>query len=142
MKTIESVFSNHVVKSTNKALGDVFYFSHFAIIEFNEGVHIDIHNSTGILDDLIDYFGVSRPFGIISNRINSYSVDILDAKSIVNKIENLHTYAVVAHDLASQMSAEIERSFCLSENIIYSCLDEAIYKVYDKVKGEMITYSD
>ena len=42
MKIDESDFSSHIVKSIQKELGSIFFFNHIAVIEFNEGAHIDI----------------------------------------------------------------------------------------------------
>ncbi|AUP81217.1 hypothetical protein [Flavivirga eckloniae] len=138
MKIAESDFSNHIVKSVQKKLGNVFFFKHIAVIEFNEGVHIDINNSSEFFDELINYFGNSRPFGVIANRINSYSINLMDAKLFKQKIRSLCYYAVVAYNNAGKMNAEIEDSFCHADKISYDCIHEAMTKVYSKVKNDIL----
>ncbi|WP_034045097.1 hypothetical protein [Wocania ichthyoenteri] len=135
MKIIDSDFSNHIMKSVKKDLGDIFFFNHIAVIEFNEGVHVDINNSTEIFDEINAYFGSEKPFGVIANRINSYSVKLLDADLFRGKVKNLCTYAVVSYNLAGKMNADIENSFCLSDNISYDSIKDAINNVHDKIKN-------
>ncbi|MFD1162081.1 hypothetical protein [Hwangdonia seohaensis] len=134
MRIIESEFSNHIIKSVQKDLGNIYFFNHIAVVEFNEGVHVDIDNSKEIFDEINTYFGTAKPFGVIANRVNSYSVKLLDADLFRKKVKNLCSYAVVSYNLAGKMNAEIENSFCLSENISYNSIKEAINNVYGKVK--------
>lgn len=138
MKTIESDFSNQIIKSVKNKLGNIFFLSDIALIEFDEGVHVDINNSTDLFKQINDYFGLSKPFGVITNRINSYSVNLLDAELFRQKVKNLCAYAVVSHDLAGKMNAEMENSFCISENINFDSLYTAYYKVHSKVKSQSL----
>ncbi|CAH8283126.1 hypothetical protein EV196_102100 [Mariniflexile fucanivorans] len=126
MKISASVFSNHILNSKKLNLGDIYFFHNFAVVEFNEGVHIDIYNSDQIFDELNNYYGYSKPFGVIANRVNSYSVNLLDIDLFREKSKNLCAYAVVGHNFASKMNAVIENSFCENDTINYDNLHEAI----------------
>lgn len=138
MKIAESDFSSHIIESVQKELGSIFFFKHIAVIEFNEGAHIDINNSSEFFDELIRYYGYSRPFGVIANRTNSYSVKLLDADLFVKKIKNQFYYAVVGHNMASIMNAEIENRFCSSQQIKYDSIHEAMNNIYSKVKNDIL----
>ena len=138
MKIIESDLSNHIIKTAEKELGNLYFFNHVAVIEFNEGTHVDINNSSEIFEELKSYFGVSRHFGVVANRINSYSVNLLDTPLFREQAKNLCAYAVVGHNAASKMNAQIENGFCLSENINYDNVYEAIDNVYSKVKNKIL----
>ncbi len=142
MKIIESDFSNYIIKSKQKELGSIFFFNHIAVIEFNEGVHIDINNSSEIFDELKTYFGDSRPFGVVANRVNSYSVKLLDIDLFRQKAKNLRGYAVVGHNKASKMNAEIENKFCLSDKINYDTIHEAMNSIYSEVKKDILLSLD
>lgn len=133
----KSNVNNHIVKSVKKNLGDIYFFNHIAVIEFNEGVHIDIKASEEFFEELNLYFGTSRPFGVITNRVNSYSVKLMDINLFKEKSKNLCSYAVVGHTTASKMNAEIENGFCLAEKTNYDSLYEAIDTVYNKVKANI-----
>ncbi|MFI1773543.1 hypothetical protein [Thalassobellus citreus] len=134
MKIIESDFSNQILKFVQNQLGNIFFFNHIAVVELNEGVHFDINNSSLIIDELNSYFGESKPYGVIANRINSYSVNLLDTPLFKKRAKNLYAYGVVAHDLASKMNAEMENDFCLSTKVNYDTINEAIDNVYNKIK--------
>ena len=138
MKIIESDISNHIVKAVQKDIGNIFFFNHIAVVEFNEGVHVDINNSTEIFDEINTFFGAAKPFGVIANRINSYSVKLLDVSLFREKVKNLCSYAVVSYNLAGKMNAEIENNFCLSENISYDTIYDALNNVYSKVKNNTL----
>ncbi len=138
MKIIESDFSNQIIKSVHKDIGNIFFFNDIVIIEFNEGVHVDINNSVEVFNEIKSYFGAARPFGVIANRINSYSVKLLDANLFREKVKNLSAYGVVGYNLAGKMNAEIENNFCLSENVNYDCIREAINNVSNKVKNDTL----
>jgi len=135
MKIIDSDFSNHIIKSVQKDLGNIFFFNHIAVVEFNEGVHVDINNSAEIFDEINAYFGTAKPFGVIANRVNSYSIKLLDVDLFREKVKNLCSYGVVSHNLAGKMNAEIESLFCLSEKICFDSIPDAINTVYSKVKN-------
>jgi hypothetical protein len=137
MKIIESEFSQHILKSEKISLGDIHFFNHIAVIEFSEGVHIDIHNVSEIFKKLISHFGISRPFGIIANRVNSYSINLLDINSFKEIMNNLCAYGVVSHNSASAMNAEIESNFCSRENIHFKNISDGVNFVYSRVKTKI-----
>lgn len=142
MKITESDFSNQIVKHAQTKLGDIYFFNHIAIIEFNEGVHIEINNSTEIFKELKQHFGEEKPFGVISNRINSYSVKLLDIPLFKRKLQNLDAYAVVGYNSASKMNATIENAYCLSYKTDYDNVYEAIDMVHKKVKYGVLVSLD
>ncbi|WP_203257053.1 hypothetical protein [Hyunsoonleella ulvae] len=138
MKIIESDFSNQIVKFVQNKLGNIFFFNHIAVVELNEGIHFNINNAPLILEELKSYFGDTKPFGVIANRVNSYSVDLLDTPKYRNEIKNLKSYGVVGHDAASKMNATIENDFCMSEKVDYDTIYDAINHVYNKVKNSKL----
>ena len=80
-------------------------------------MHIDINNVSQIHKKLSSFYGPSRPFGILANRVNSYSIDLLDLNSFKQIMDNLCAYGIISHNLASAMNADIESKFCSRENI-------------------------
>ncbi len=137
MKTINSNIAKHVTKSVNSDLGDLYFFNHIAIVEFCEGIHVDINNVKEFLSETINHFGTQRPFGLIANRVNSYSISLMDLNLFKSKLENLSNYGVVGNCTASKMNAEIENSFCKAKSINYNTLYEAVDTIYSKVKSEI-----
>jgi predicted DNA-binding protein (MmcQ/YjbR family) len=134
MKIIESDLSNQIVAFVQNKLGNIFFFNHIAVIELNEGIHFNIKNAPVILNELKAYFGEIRPFGVVANRINSYSVDLLDTPKYKATLKNLISYGVVGHDAASKINATIESSFCEAEKVDHDTIYDAINNVYNTVK--------
>ena len=135
MKIIESDFSNQILKFVTNSLGNIFFFNHIAVVELNEGIHFNTDNASLVIDELESYFGETQPYGVIANRVNSYSVDLLNTPKYKEKAKNLYAYGVVGHDLAGKMNAEIENNFCVSEKVDYDNIYDAINNVYNKVKN-------
>lgn len=135
MKILESDFSNQIVEFVQNKLGNIFFFNHIAVVELNEGVHFSMNNASVIINELKTYFGENKPFGVVANRVNSYSVDLLDTPKYREEVKNLKSYGVVGHDAASKMNATMENDFCASEKVDYDSIYDAINQVYNKVKN-------
>jgi len=138
--TIEkSNVANHIVKQIQSEVGTLHFFEHIAVLEFNEGTHIDLISVGKTLSDILEYFGNSKPFGIIANRVNSYSISLLDIKDAKQALPNLAAYGIVSYNSASRMSAEIESSFCYWEDICFDNLYQGLEVIYKRVKSKTIS---
>lgn len=82
---------------------------HYILAVMNEGVTIlPEHNQT--LVDAANRFFEGRPFGYITHRINSYSVDP-KVYLETSKIPNLVAFAVVSGDQMSLSNTQVEQLF-------------------------------
>jgi hypothetical protein len=138
MRILESDFSNQIIEFVQNKLGSIFFFNHIAVVELNEGIHFNVNNAPLIIDELKSYFGETKPFGVVANRVNSYSVDLLSTPTYREKVSNLKAYGVVGHDLASKMNATMENDFCISEKVDYDTIYDAINYVYNRVKNSSL----
>lgn len=138
MKITESDFSNQIIKFVENKLGNIFFFKHIAVVELNEGVHFDFNNASLIIDELKSYFGLNKPYGVVANRVNSYSVNLIETPIYKKMAGNLYAYGVVGHDLPGKMNAEMENDFCISDKVDYENINEAITNVYKKVKSSRL----
>ncbi|MGC6430515.1 MAG: hypothetical protein ACON5F_05695 [Jejuia sp.] len=136
MTITNSEFANQILFFVQNQLGKIFFFNHIAVVELDEGVHFSLDNANLITDELTKYFG-KKPFGVVANRINSYSVDLLDTPRYKEKVEYLKAYGVVGHNPAAKMNAEIENGFCKASKVDFDSLNEAVYQVYNKVKSHI-----
>ena len=134
MSISNTEFASQIIKQTTSEVGIVHYFNHLAVVEFNEGSHIDLASVRKTLNDLLDYFGHSKPFGLIANRINSYSISLLDLKDARQALPNLSAYGIVSYNNATRMNAEIESSFCEWNDICFNNLYVGLNTVYKRVK--------
>ena len=134
MSISESNLASLIVKQAKSNVGIVHFFNQIAVIEFNEGTHIDLVSVNDTLRDILNYFGRSKPFGIVANRVNSYSISLLDIKDARQKLPNLTAYGIVSYNNATRMNAEIESSFCEWKDICFNNLHESLDTIYKRVK--------
>lgn len=133
MTIVDSNMASEIVKRVTSDAGTLHFFNHIAVVEFNEGVHVDLNTARKTIHDLITYFGNSRPFGLVANRVNSYSISLLETVEIKSIFPNLVAYGVVSHNQAGRMNAEIESNFCATQNISFDNLYEGLDSVHKKV---------
>ena len=89
--------------------GTVFIADHYILAVMNEGVTIlPEHNQN--LVDAAERFFKDRPFGYITHRIHSYSVDP-KVYLETSKISNLVAFAVVSGDQISLNNTKVEQLF-------------------------------
>lgn len=132
MTVLNSKLKDHVKDTYALDIGTLHFLENIAIVEFNHGLHITIENSKSIFSHIEKYFN-HNTFGLIANRVNSYSIHPLDMQRIREVYPNLGAYAVVATDKASKMSAEIENSFCQTHDINFDNLYEAVEMVNQRL---------
>jgi hypothetical protein len=132
MTFLNSKLKDHVMDTHVLDIGTLYFLEHIAIVEFNDGVHLTIENSKPVFSAIEDYFNHNE-FGLIANRVNSYSIHPLEMQQIKDVYPNLGAYAVVATDKASKMSAEIENSFCQTHDINFDNLYEAVEMVSQRL---------
>lgn len=136
MSITESNLASHIIKQTQSDIGSIHFFDHMAVIEFNEGSHIDITSARPALHSIIEFFGYTKPFGLVTNKVNSYSVSLLDIKDFRQAVPNLLAYGIVSYNNAGRMNAEIESSFCEWNDICFENLYEGLDTVYNRVKAK------
>ncbi|MCK8480764.1 hypothetical protein [Psychroserpens algicola] len=137
MTIINSNVASQIVKQEQSEAGTLHFFNHIAVVEFNEGVHADLHSGRKMINDLIQYFGNIKPFGLVANRVNSYSIALLETAEVRSIFPNLVAYGIVSHNHAGRMNAEIESQYCASQNISFDNLYEGLDSVYKQVIKKM-----
>ena len=137
MNIPQSNLTSQIVKQVKSDIGNIYFFNHLAIVEINDGVHLDSSNVQQTITTLINYFGQDNAFGLIANRTNSYSISLLDINKIKPILPNIVAYGVVSYNLAGRMNAEIENNFCKTQNIsfrnLYIAFETINQRVIDKV---------
>ena len=138
MKIENSIVASRVVKQTRLNAGILHFFNNFAVVEFNEGIHIDLNTARNTINEMLKFYG-QKPFGLIANRVNSYSIALLDINQVKSIVPNLVAYGVVSHNKAGRMNAKIESGFCKTQEISFDNLYECINTVYNRVKTNRST---
>lgn len=132
MTVFESKLRKHVKDTLTLDIGTLHFLDKIAIIEFKLGVHLTMDNTKHLFETIDSYFN-SQHFGLISNRINSYSIQPLDMKRTKDAYENFKFYASVSTDKASKMNGEIENSFCPNLKISFDNLYEAVETIHQRL---------
>jgi hypothetical protein len=137
MTITNSNVAQQIIKQEQSEAGTIHFFNHIAVVEISEGIHADLQSGRKILDSIMSYFGNSKPFGIVANRINSYSIALLETAEVRSIFPNLVAYGIVSHDEAGRMNADIESQFCSSDNISFNNIYEGLDTVYTRVINRM-----
>lgn len=116
---------NKNFKQYHLSLGTVYFFENYFIAEFNEGTDIDFFNFQEIHDLVQEHFGDS-PFGFISNRINSYSINLNHAELFNISYPNLKAYAVVVYKSLSEKIFELENIFFEFNRKAFNDMNDAV----------------
>lgn len=109
MSITETALYQNVKSHKTTSLGNLFFFENYVIAEFYEGVEINYNNFETVKELIKEQFG-NESFGLISNRINSYSIVITDAP-LFNQCESLKAYATVTYSLFAERVFNIENYF-------------------------------
>ena len=137
MTIVNSNVASQIVKQKHSDAGILHFFNHIAVVEFNEGLHVDLNSGRQIIHDLMNYFGNTKPFGLIANRVNSYSIALLETMEVKSIFPNMVAYGVVSHNEAGRMNAIIESNFCASKDISFDNLYEGLEAVYLRVRHQL-----
>ncbi len=105
---------------------DLYFFDNFLISEIYEGELIGQSNFQEILTLVHKHFGIDKPYGIISHRVHSYSVDLYDLLPITSEFGPLVANAVVAYSNMPLKSFELEKQILKLVGEAFSNMEDAI----------------
>ncbi|MBT0608728.1 hypothetical protein [Aequorivita echinoideorum] len=112
-----------MIKALFYEFGELNVFKNFVIAIMNEGTTV-LPKHNDVLRDIADRYFENRPFGYITYRKNSYSVDPL-VYIQTSQIENLIGFAVVSKEESKLANLEIEKYFLKKPLASFSSLDDA-----------------
>ncbi len=98
------------IKSYNLDMGKVLFYTNYLVIEIAEGVNFDFEKAQE-LSVLTKLHFEGRPFGYISHRIHSYSLQPADYMRIKEVFPNIEVFAVVTYNKLQEASVKIESMF-------------------------------
>jgi len=107
-------------------IGDFYFLDSFCIAEIKEGVHIGTEECQEIIIAMVDYYGENLKIGFISNRINSFSIDIRQWVKFNIDYNFITAIAIVCYNNLNFKIATIEKelSYCSTKRCY--TLNEAI----------------
>jgi len=113
-----------MITARNYIFGKVEIYSNYVIAIMKEGVTVKPEYNKDLVSLANQYFK-HRPFGYITHRINSYSVDP-STYIETSKIDNLVAFAVVSKNSINISNTELEKIFLKKPLNHFDELDEAI----------------
>lgn len=114
--------------------GNVSFRENILIAELNEGILFDIPHNRELLRIGQDTFN-NQPYGYISNRTNSYSVNPMIHLESAN-VENLAAIAVVSTNNMVKQNTIIEKQFFRNSSSfeVFETLEEAVVWMEDQLR--------
>ena len=137
MTVKESKLSKHIEATYRLKIGDFHFFKNFVVAEFNEGVYASYKDLEESYDLALDYYK-DRSYGFISNRINSYSINIMDVLKYQSKFKGLRAYAIVTHNRSSKISLQVEDYYFKLKRTRFNSLIDAAKWVNDKINASQV----
>ncbi len=117
----------------NLKSGDLYFYDNFLITEIFEGITIGSNEFSKIFDLCIDVYGQDKPFGIVSHRLYSYSVNLFELIPISDKFKAVVANAVVAYTDFSLKNFELEKQLLKFEGKFFNNLDSSIVWIKKEV---------
>lgn len=126
--------SNFNYKKIQLPFGKFFLCEDFVVAELAHEIHVDWTIIQKIAELIIDQYGTSRKIGIISNKINSYSIDPYVWVTLSNEYVFIEPSAIIWYNESGHRAATLEKMFLKSSVQLCESLDEAIPYVLSKTK--------
>lgn len=114
--------------------GKYYFYDDYLISEIGEGVTVGKESILQILNLVNEHFGTDKPYGVVSNRLNSYSIDLSELIPIANKFGRFIANAVVAYADVALNNFEIEKRLLRLNGQSFFSLNDAI----EWVKAEVL----
>jgi len=121
-----SSFDNDANYIYNLKSGHLFFHDDFIISEINEGVIVGKEDFLEIMDLVNKHYGNKKPYGLISHRLNSYSVNLSELLPIVSEFGSLIANAVVVYSNISLNNFELEKRILKLKGEVFFNMDQAI----------------
>lgn len=141
MKVLNSRFAKHIEATYSLKIGDFHFFNHFLIAEFSQGCCVTSNDLTDIYD-IASSFYRNKPYGFISNRIYSYSIDLVDFYKNSNKLNLIGSYAVVTYNDLSKKMLPMEDYYFKINRYRFNSLDNAVNWVLNEINQNPEVISD
>lgn len=97
MRVINSLIAHLIEDTIETKIGDFYFFKNFIIAEFKEGSHVSYIEFEDVME-LGEAKYQLRPVGFISNRIHSYSINLIDMFENSVILISVKAYAVVYYN--------------------------------------------
>lgn len=107
-------------------VGHFTFYRNIVVGSFAEGVHVTFDNATIPIQIATQLYGSGEPIVYISHRKNSYSMDPVGYKEVIDLFPNFRAFGIVALNKRRRMLANLERLFIKKPIRVFDTLDAAL----------------
>lgn len=132
MTVLDSPLSKSVQATYCLGVGDFHFFNNFVVAEFKQGVYVSYNDFKEIFELAQEFYG-TNPVGFISNRVNSFSINLLDAIKYRQKANSFSGYAIVTYNHNTRRILAIEDYYFNIKRKRFNSLVDAAEWVNKKV---------
>ena len=136
MKVSESPLKQYIKNIIPLDQGPVYIFDKFIITEFNKGTTVDEDCFLNLFLILDSCSVEKKPFGFISNRVNSYAVDARAYEKVAKYAKRFYTSAFVVYSKRMSIATSFEEYIYNTKLSVFSELNEAVQWMYSKFSEE------
>ena len=140
MTTFQSTYKEQCNQTVQYDFGTFYFFDNVVISEINEGISLVFDDTLELIEQIKKYYQ-GRPFGYLSNRIYSYSVDPTGYFKVEENFPNLAGFAVVMHNRFTNGALKIEKMFLAAPFEGFMTLGEAFTWLNALVKNKQKDYA-
>lgn len=133
MKVVNSSITHLIEDTIASKIGDFYFFKDFIIAEFKEESHVSFAQFEDIMEMGKEKYN-SKPVGFISNRINSYSVNLIDMFENSNFSNYLSAYAIVSYSEVTTKVLDLEDHYFSIPRKRFNNLIEAANWIQDELE--------
>ena len=130
----QKVPSNGLKKECQLDIGTFYFYDTFLIGEFKEGILVTIENFKKIHNIALEHFK-NKPYGYISNRINSYTINVINFINHEEIFEKLVAYAIVSYSNITTSTVNYENYYFNTHRKQFEHLNDATVWVEDEVRN-------
>lgn len=122
-----------ILKTLENEFVKLYFYEKFVIAEIKEGIDLNEEHVDVLIQSSLDFYGV-KPFGYITNKVNSYSVNpVIFFKT--SKIKNLVALAAVSTNSLDRYNIQLERAFSTKPHELFDSIEEAVNWVTNAVEA-------
>ncbi len=119
-------YNNKTFKKIVLKMGVLYISEDYCVSEINEGIQIGIEESQEVIMNLVNFYGENLIIGFVSNRINSYSINLREWLKLTNNDNFVINTAIVVYDDLNYNAATIEKELTKNSLRRFHTLNEAI----------------
>lgn len=108
-------------------IGKFLFYTNIVVGEFYEGAHVTKENAIEPIYISQQIYGEYKPIVYISHRLNSYSMDPVGYKEVVEMFPNFKGFAIVSKNKYRRMLASLEKLFIKKPIGVFDNMDSAFY---------------